>query len=191
MKKSGSLTLSRITPNPIGIATPLNEGLTERFCREEAFQEADEEETAPPQEAASSSGGPNPNTQVPQESPLGKHRRKGDKPNPKEEMETEPEGRDLGKEAEEEAAAAATAAQNAAACAAAANEAARFAAEETEKAVAAADEVANEATEAAQIPTPATPANPHKLQTQQEFCNNYSSAPQEQFHPEASHQWKH
>ena len=61
------LDLEQHTPNPMGIATPLNEGLTERFCREEACHEEEEEqETAPPQEAASSSGGPNPNIQIPQ-----------------------------------------------------------------------------------------------------------------------------
>ena len=143
----------------MGIVTPLNEGFTERFCREDAFQEEEEEqETAPPQEAASGSGGPNPNPQIPQETPqetpLGKHRRKGDESDPKVEMETEPEGRDLGKEAEEEAAAAA--AHNAASCAAAANEAARIAAE-ANKSIAAAQNLAREALQAAQIPTPATP----------------------------------
>ena len=144
------LDLEQNTPNPLGIATPLNEGLTERFCREEAFQGEGEEQEAPPQpqEAASGSGGLHPDTQVPQETPLGKHRRKGDKPDTKAEMETEPPGRDLGKEAEEEAGAAA-AAQNAANCAAAANEASR---------------VANEVLRATQIPTPATP-NPTQTGT--------------------------
>ena len=153
------LDLEQNTPNPLGIATPLKESLTERFCREEAFQGEGEEQEAPPQpqEAASGSGGPNPDTQIPQETPLGKHRRKGDKPDPKVEMETEPAGRDLGKEAEEEAAAAAAAAQNAANCAAAANEASRIATEEANKSIAAAQNLANEVLRAAQIPTPATP----------------------------------
>ena len=141
----------------MGIATPLNEGLAERFCREEAFHEEEEEqETASPQEAASGSGGPTLNPQIPQEAPLGKHRRKGDKSDPKVEMETGPEGRDLGKEAGEEAAAAA-AAQNAASCAAAANEASRIATEEANKSIAAAQNLAREALQAAQILTPATP----------------------------------
>ena len=102
------LDLEQNTPNPLGIATPLNEGLTERFCREEAFQGEGEEQEVPqeapqPQGAASSSGGPNPDPQIPQETPLGKHR-KGEQPNSKVERETEPPERDLGKEAEEEAA---------------------------------------------------------------------------------------
>ena len=151
------LDLEQHTPNPFGIATPLNEGLTERFCREEACHEEEEEqETAPSQEAASGSGGPNPNLQIPQETPLGKHRRKGEQFDPKVEMETEPEGRDLGKEAEEEAAAA-EAAQNAANRAAAANEASRIATEEANKSIAAAQNLAKEVLQAAQIPTPATP----------------------------------
>ena len=96
------LDLEQHTPNPMGTATPHNEGLTECYCREEAFhEEGEEQETAPPQEAAPGSGGPNPNPQIPQETPLGKHRRKGDKSDSKVEMEAESEGRDLGKEAEE------------------------------------------------------------------------------------------
>ena len=126
------------------------------FCREEAFQEEEEEQETPqPQEAASGPGGPNPDPQIPQETPLGKRRRKGHQPDPKVEMETEPEGRDLGKEAEEEAAAAA--AQNAANCAAAANEASRIATEEANKSIAAAQKLAEEVMRVAQIPTPATP----------------------------------
>ena len=162
------LDLEQQTPNPMGIATPFNAGLAERFCREEAFHEEGEvQETAPPQEAASSSREPNPDPQIPQETLVGKHRRKGDKLDSKEEMETEPEGRDLAKEAEEEATAAA-AAINAASCAAVANEAARIAAEEANKSVAAAQQIANEATRAVEIPTPATP-NPTQASAASEY----------------------
>ena len=110
-------------------------------------------------------------------------------------METEPERRDLGKEAEEEAAAA-EAAQNAANCAAAANEASRIATEEANKSIAAAQKLAKEVLQATQIPTPATQTR-HKLQpqlqlqkhqTQLGFYENYSSALQERYHPEASPQ---